>query len=275
MNVEKTGKFIAELRKEKQMTQRDLGEKLFITDKAVSKWERGLASPDISLLVPLAELLGVSTTELLNGERCPSFSPDFAENALIGTIEIFEETRHKEKVRLLALYSFLLLLIVLLTVILYHMHMLSNQWSSLSSDLTRVEDYFISQKYQDILDAYDGTLEYDDYLYISHTSLAVSEQLRHMNTEKITLLRNHPDILEAKNVYLKKNYLLYYTLLQSSEIFGPTVSIKPEMQDEIYSLLQENINTYNAFILAMNNAEQQYRSNIFMKLYLSLRNVYF
>ena len=63
------GIFLAEQRKAKGFTQRELAEKLFISDKAVSKWERGLSMPDISLLVPLAELLDVSVTELLEGKR--------------------------------------------------------------------------------------------------------------------------------------------------------------------------------------------------------------
>ena len=69
MNNEKMGAFIAELRKEKQMTQRELAAKLNITDKAVSKWERGLSLPDIALLTPLAQELGVSVGELLEGEK--------------------------------------------------------------------------------------------------------------------------------------------------------------------------------------------------------------
>lgn len=69
MDNQRMGQFISELRKEKQMTQKELAEKLLITDKAVSKWERGLSCPDISLLPQIAELLGVTIGELLNGER--------------------------------------------------------------------------------------------------------------------------------------------------------------------------------------------------------------
>lgn len=70
MDHEKMGQFIAQLRKANHMTQRELAGKLNITDKAVSKWERGLSCPDITLLGPLAEALGVTTGELLNGEKC-------------------------------------------------------------------------------------------------------------------------------------------------------------------------------------------------------------
>jgi len=61
MNNEKMGRFISELRKSRQLTQKDLAAKLNITDKAVSKWERGLSCPDISLLSPIAGILGVTT----------------------------------------------------------------------------------------------------------------------------------------------------------------------------------------------------------------------
>ena len=78
MDSEKMGAFIAELRKEKQMTQRELAEKLCITDKAVSKWERCLSLPDITLLTPLAQVLGVSVGELLEGEKEKSDRNDVA-----------------------------------------------------------------------------------------------------------------------------------------------------------------------------------------------------
>ena len=64
----KTGAFIKERRKEKNMTQKELADLLHITDRAVSKWERGLCAPDISLLEPLAAALDVTIVELISGE---------------------------------------------------------------------------------------------------------------------------------------------------------------------------------------------------------------
>ena len=61
------GEFICELRKEKGLTQKQLAEQLSVTDKAISKWERGMGYPDITLLTKLAACLGVSTNELLSG----------------------------------------------------------------------------------------------------------------------------------------------------------------------------------------------------------------
>lgn len=69
MNNQKIGDFIKELRKEKNLTQKELADKLNITDRAVSKWERGLNCPDISLLDDLSQILEVSVIEILKGRR--------------------------------------------------------------------------------------------------------------------------------------------------------------------------------------------------------------
>lgn len=63
------GEFILALRKEHGMTQKEMADALGLTDKAISKWERGLSYPDISMLEPIAVLFEVSVMELLKGER--------------------------------------------------------------------------------------------------------------------------------------------------------------------------------------------------------------
>ena len=60
VNNERFGKFILGLRKEKGLTQKELAERLYISDKAVSKWERSLSMPDIALLIPLSQMFGVT-----------------------------------------------------------------------------------------------------------------------------------------------------------------------------------------------------------------------
>lgn len=95
-------KFLAEQRKAKGYTQKTLAERLFVSDKAVSKWERSLSMPDISLLIPLAEILEVSVTELLEGRR---LAPDSEMNA--GKVEelvkkaltLSEESPEKRQMR--------------------------------------------------------------------------------------------------------------------------------------------------------------------------------
>ncbi len=63
------GEFIAEMRKEKALTQKDLAKQLHVSDKTISKWERGLSLPDMLLIMPLCDALDVTSTELLLGEK--------------------------------------------------------------------------------------------------------------------------------------------------------------------------------------------------------------
>ena len=69
MDQLKIGKFIAECRKQKKLTQMQLAEKLNITDKAISKWENGKAMPDSAIMLELCDILCISVNELLNGEK--------------------------------------------------------------------------------------------------------------------------------------------------------------------------------------------------------------
>lgn len=69
MDQEKIGKFIANLRKEKNITQQELADKLNVTDRAISNWENGRRLPDYSLLKDLGKELNISINELLSGER--------------------------------------------------------------------------------------------------------------------------------------------------------------------------------------------------------------
>lgn len=69
MDQIKIGKFIAENRKALSLTQRELAEKLHISDKAISKWETGNGLPEVSLMIPLCEALKINVNELLSGEK--------------------------------------------------------------------------------------------------------------------------------------------------------------------------------------------------------------
>ena len=97
----KMADFILKMRKVRNLTQKDLAEKLGVTDKAVSKWERAVSSPDISLLIPLAKALGVSTGELLSGEKMEmdpdNETPIAAKTVEEAQTEITDGTENKEE----------------------------------------------------------------------------------------------------------------------------------------------------------------------------------
>ena len=73
----KFGRFIRESRQAKGMTQKQLAEKIHVSDKAVSKWENGAGFPDIKILEPLAACLGVSLLELMQGEKMGKWDERF------------------------------------------------------------------------------------------------------------------------------------------------------------------------------------------------------
>ena len=94
IDKEKFGEFVAGLRRERGLTQKELAQMVYISDKAVSKWERGLSMPDITLLIPLSQALGVSVTELLECQRMEQAAMDSShvEELMHRVITYSEET---------------------------------------------------------------------------------------------------------------------------------------------------------------------------------------
>ena len=114
MDNEKFGQFVRSMRKEKQMTQQQLADRLHLTDKAVSKWERGLSLPDISMLEQLAKELDVSVVELLCGEKKEDrIGKDTVEELLVDTMSDSLKKEKKERRRWLILLGMVICLAVL------------------------------------------------------------------------------------------------------------------------------------------------------------------
>ena len=108
MDQEKIGKFIAKLRKEKNMTQNELAQKLGVTDRAISKWENGRGMPDISIIQHLCEELSISINELLSGERIKDvdIKTKADENILNSLKTAFKNIRYKN------IFMFVLIIII-------------------------------------------------------------------------------------------------------------------------------------------------------------------
>ena len=89
------GKFIAEERKTKKYTQRELADKLSISDKTISKWERGNGFPEVSLLLPLCNELEITVNELLSGERLQAM--DYKKKAEENMVNLVKEAQESKK----------------------------------------------------------------------------------------------------------------------------------------------------------------------------------
>ncbi len=99
MNQEQIGKFIADCRKEKGLTQMQLAEKLGITNRAISKWENGKSMPDVALLMPLCEILGISVNELLSGQRITMEKyEEIAENNFEKIMKVVDKKLNQNKI---------------------------------------------------------------------------------------------------------------------------------------------------------------------------------
>ena len=110
MDQIETGKFIAECRKEKKLTQAQLAEKLNITDRAVSKWETGKSMPDSSIMLELCKILGITVTELLSGERVNMDSYEKKADENLIALKRKDENNIAKNVVVSALFSITLLI---------------------------------------------------------------------------------------------------------------------------------------------------------------------
>ena len=132
MDAKKIGSFIAEKRKSKKMTQMQMGEKLGVTAKTISRWENGNYMPDISLLIPIAELLEITVDELLQGEGCTSNESTTA--PLVSAIEYTAARRALLTKRYV--YCFIIGIVVSVMVI-FLMHMMLFQELGVSGTIIK------------------------------------------------------------------------------------------------------------------------------------------
>lgn len=119
MDQIKIGKFIAEMRKEQNLTQIDLAEKLGISNKTVSKWECGNGMPDYAVIEDLCAILKINVNELLSGERLPS--KDYNKKAEENIMSLMQESDEKDKKEareiILAIFGIALLLFWVILII--------------------------------------------------------------------------------------------------------------------------------------------------------------
>lgn len=130
MDQIKIGKFIAEKRKEKQLTQMQLAEKLSITDRAVSKWENGKALPDASIMLDLCALLGITVNDLLCGEEVymENYNEKIEQNLIDMLKKKAEADKRLLKIEIVMCVVSLLFMFTLLAIGIVFMNMGQPKW---------------------------------------------------------------------------------------------------------------------------------------------------
>ena len=116
MDSQKFGAFVAQCRKDKKMTQVDLAAKLNVTDKAISRWERGVGFPDINTIEPLAAALDVSVAELMKSERIDGseVSITMSNEIVNNTLNFAEKQIQQERKNILSIIGCLTAAVVLI-----------------------------------------------------------------------------------------------------------------------------------------------------------------
>lgn len=169
MNQDKIGKFIAELRKEKNLTQEELANKLGITKNAVSKWERGLSMMDVSLLKPVCDILGISIVELLNGEKIKQ--DDFktkTDDTIKNTIEYSNKQIKNSRIKSIIL-TLLVIVIICIGIFFGYKIVLLNKYTLKKPD--NVEEIVKGLKNQKEIKIYKRTLSNDEYFEIENLKI--------------------------------------------------------------------------------------------------------
>jgi len=146
MNQKKIGNFISTIRKEKNMTQKDLSEKLNVSINAVSKWERGICLMDISLLKPLSELLEISIIEIINGEKLNK--NELTNEMIEKTINYYEKKIIENKKKKCKIFFWSLIIILLLSLLTYKVILLYNI-KSIENNITEYIDFSGEENYHE------------------------------------------------------------------------------------------------------------------------------
>ena len=172
MNQDKTGKFIAKCRKDNKLTQEQLAEKMGVSINAVSKWERGLSFPDVSLLKKLCKELGISVEELINGEE--DKSEEAKERAIINVVK--SKNKEIKKNKIIIIVSILLIAILIVASIFFY----KNKENELEKYYERnYQMSFVARDIEAFLKyRYDG--KYPDYyggMYISDNAYNIIVQI--------------------------------------------------------------------------------------------------
>lgn len=236
MDLNKIGKLIATLRKKKRLTQSQLGEMLGVGDKAVSKWERGINAPDISLLKPLCDILEITISELLSGEK--------NEKSLNFEILNFYTKLTQQKLLKRSIVVFLILIIIFLTIFIINNYNRFQVYkiSSMKENFV-VDGYMIFNKEKNILMI--TKIEYIDKYIGTDKEIIVKRLDIFLKSDKFIIQRKTIEGEDKEKFSLME--LLEKSYLQIDELFiddekSLTNNILDELTIEIQYLDLEDKN---------------------------------
>lgn len=276
MEQERIGKFIARLRKEKSLTQKDLANKLNVSVNAVSKWERGICLMDMSLLKPLSEILDVSIQELLSGEKLDTNNINkIVEDAINYSNNKIKENKKRIIKRILIIIISLVLLIIIgyKSILLYNINFIksniienggfhnSNYNDKLSIMGENADNYYT---FKDMLieNIFDKS--------INKTKRKYNEVFEFANNKKIYMgievnEDNYFDNLNYNNIVNYKKYIQKYNLNNENEIYKFLANFKEENVSIFspISKLKDYLFKLDFYSLEYTNFDDYYELNVY------------
>lgn len=260
MNTEKIGRFIAKKRKEKNLTQKELALKLNITDRAVSKWERGMGCPDISLLEELSKILDISIIELLNGEEVDEIN----EKNIIDSMK-FSKENYKNKI-INNLNTILITIIIIIISILTFLNII-NSINLNKKGLNNLNQLNIENSLNNIenkikiIKNNKGKYSDDDYkkitIYINSLNKLFSNETKQFLYKKNYTLK---DYYKFKDYSYNNFYVNYYNLNDS--LYYTLIKYDTNIIDNMikYERLNNNLIQINSNI--SNIIDNSYKYNL-------------
>lgn len=240
MNQEKIGKFISQKRKEVNLTQEDLAEKLNISKNAVSKWERGLNLPNVSIMQELCEILNITIIELLNGEETTKEE---------GYLEYIKYHDKKQKQKITIIFITLIILFILGFLFLFYL-----------SNYNKVKGYNLSGNGQSF-DYTEGFLLTSNikYIYSFGRINIKNDQIKPIDIKNMELKVNDQIIVSGNNLQSKTiiedfGYNEIFTKETINNLDKWTLTITYQLNNKTQT---ETINLQNELIIQNNKLYYQ------------------
>lgn len=226
ISLQKIGKHIAEVRKEKGFTQKSLSDALFIGDKTISKWERGIIAPDITILKKLADILDISLEELLCGEKI--MPEENKENVTISAIKIYSNETKRKLLKLVIPFIFILFFV-------FFTFFFVNKYYKWDNKNINVDGEF--QVYGDVFSNTNKTKIVINKIIFDDRNAGTIEEVK-TNYLKISIYSNNDELCSNHNNYsedtplssLFENYSLVCNL--SNKVDVDSLSISFEYYDK-------------------------------------------
>lgn len=269
MNTEKIGKFIAQKRKEKNYTQKELALKLGVTDRAVSKWERGLGCPDISLLEDLSKILDISIVELLNGESKEDLK--ILEKDLINSMRISKENEKNRIINNLnVILETIIIIVIFMLVILNIINCIElNKKETNDLDNNIVERTNNLEKYINIIKNNKGKYSDEDYkkiiAYVNDLDKLFSKETKEiLNKSEYTL----------KDYYEFHKYHYNNIYSQDKSLYCILIKYDINKVDNMLKYEQIKDNVRNIYIGIASTTSDSYKYGLTEKYLMSVNSFF-